>query len=136
MVVKCINNITFEFELLGINDDFGDPIISNYFNICGDKCVYSIEVNECYKVYAIAMINGKLHYLLLGSTGFPQFYKANLFQIIENDIFELNFVSYFENEFISYLISNEYLSNVEIIKKIIRKDSVELLNFYKYTKNE
>ena len=124
MVVKCINNITFEFELLGINDDFGDPIISNYFNICGDKCVYSIEVNECYKVYAIAMINGKLHYLLLGSTGFPQFYKANLFQIIENDIFELNFVS------------NEYLSNVDIIKKIIRKDSVELLNFYKYTKNE
>lgn len=134
MIVKCINNITYEFELIGVNDDEGVPIISNYYSNSGEKCIYSIEINECYKVYAIAMINGELHYLLIGSLGVPQFYKVKLFEIVENDIFDLNVVSFYNDEFISYLITDDYLSNIETIKKIIRKDSNELIKFYKYTK--
>lgn len=134
MIVKCINNITNKFELIGVNDNEGVPIISNYYSNSGEKCTYSIEINECYNVYAIAMINGELHYLLIGSLGFPQFYKVKLFKIVENDIFDLNVVSFYNNEFISYLITDDYLSNIETIKKIIRKDSNELIKFYNHTK--
>lgn len=134
MIVKCINNITYEFELIGLNDKDGDPIISNYYNNIGEKCTYSIDVHECYNVYAIAMINNELHYLLIGNLGYPQFYKVKLFKIVENDIYDLNIVKTFDNEFISYLIANDYLSNIETIKKIIRRDDEELLRFYNYSK--
>lgn len=134
MIVKCINNITYEFELIGLNDKDGDPIIFNYYNNIGEKCTYSIDVDECYNVYAIAMINNELHYLLIGNLGYPQFYKVKLFKIVENDIYDLNIVKTFDNEFISYLITNDYLSNIETIKKIIRRDDEELLRFYNYSK--
>jgi len=39
-----------------------------------------------------------------------------------------------DNKFISYLITNDYLSNIEIIKKIIRKDGNALSKFYDYIK--
>lgn len=134
MLVRCINNVTYKFELIGVNDTEGDPITSNYYSNIGEKCTYSIDVNESYKVYAIAIINGELHYLLIGNLCYPQFYKANLFEIVENDIFDLNLVSVYNNEFISYLIADEYLSNIETIKKIIRKYPNELSKFYNYTK--
>lgn len=134
MLVRCINNVTYKFELIGVNDDEGDPILSNYYSNIGEKCTYSIDVNECYNVYAIAMINNELHYLLIGNLGYPQFYKVKLFEIVENDIYDLNIVKTFDNEFISYLITNDYLSNIETIKKIIRKDHNELSKFYNYTK--
>lgn len=111
-----------------------NPIISNYYNNIGEKYTYSIDVDECYNVYAIAMINNELHYLLIGNLGYPQFYKVKLFEIVENDIYDLNTVKTFDNEFISYLITNDYLSNIETIKKIIRKDDEELLKFYNYIK--
>lgn len=134
MLVRCINNVTYKFELIGVNDDEGDPILSNYYSNIGEKCTYSIDVNECYNVYAIAMINNELHYLLIGNLGYPQFYKVKLFEIVENDIYDLNIVKTFDNEFISYLITNDYLSNIEAIKKIIRKDPNDLSKFYNYTK--
>ena len=134
MLVKCINNTTQEFELIGLNDNDREPIISNYYSNIDEKCIYSIDVNECYNVYAIALINNELHYLLIGNLGYPQFYKVKLFEIVENDIFDLNVAIYYDNEFISYLITSEYLSNIETIKKIIRKDPNELIKFYDFTK--
>lgn len=134
MLVKCINNTTYEFELIGLNDNDGEPITSNYYSNIDEKCTYSIDVNECYNVYAIALINNELHYLLIGNLGYPQFYKVKLFEIVENDIFDLNVATYYDNEFISYLITSEYLSNIETLKRIIRKDPNELIKFYDFTK--
>lgn len=134
MLVKCINNTTYEFELIGLNDNDGEPITSNYYSNIDEKCTYSIDVNECYNVYAIALINNELHYLLIGNLGYPQFYKVKLFEIVENDIFDLNVATYYDNEFISYLITSEYLSNIETLKRIIRKDPNELIKFYGFTK--
>ncbi len=130
MLVKCIINKCENPKLIVFENDNEIENFHNFYNLDDKYGEYAVEINETYRVFSIALIDGEIYYLLLDRNNNLQFYPANIFEISNGDLDALNYINYYKNEFIQYLIYFEELKDIKVIKKIIAKDIEEINKFY------
>lgn len=134
MIVKCTINECINPKLILFDYNNDKENFHNFYNLDETYGEYAVEVNEVYRVFAIAVIDEEVYYLVSDRNNNPQFYPSNIFQIIDGELDYLNLIKEYENEFLKYLISDDFLQDINFLKEILSKKVDSINKFYEYVK--